>query len=155
VAGRAAAIRGNGRALGVIGQLSPAIADARGFPANEPIYVGELDVEGAAAAATDGELRAAPLPRFPSIVRDISILVDESLPAAAVRGTIRSEAPDTLVSIAEFDRYQGKGVPAGRISLSLRLTFRAVDRTLTDEEAQAGTERIVEALRAAHGAERR
>jgi phenylalanyl-tRNA synthetase beta chain len=88
-------------------------------------------------------------------VRDISILVDEALPAAAVRGTIRSEAPDTLASIAEFDRYQGKGVPEGRISLSLRLTFRAPDRTLTDEEAQAATERIVEALRKAHGAERR
>ena len=77
------------------------------------------------------------------------------LPAAAVRGTIRSVAPDTLVSIAEFDRYQGKGVPEGRISLSMRLTFRASDRTLTDDEAQAATERIVEALRAAHDAERR
>ena len=53
------------------------------------------------------------LPRFPSIVRDLSVLVDEALPAAAVRGTIRSEAPATLVSIAEFDRYQGKGVPEG------------------------------------------
>ena len=101
------------------------------------------------------DVRAAALPRFPSIVRDISILVDEALPAAAVRGTIRSVAPDTLVSIVEFDRYQGKGVPEGRISLSVRLTFRASDRTLTDDEAQAATERIVEALRAAHNAERR
>ena len=46
-------------------------------------------------------------------------------------------------------------MPEGRISLSLRLTFRAPDRTLTDDEAQAATERIVEALRTAHGAERR
>ena len=52
--------------------------------------------------------RAESLPRFPSIVRDISILVDEALPAAAVRGTIRSAAPATLVSIVEFDRYQGR-----------------------------------------------
>ena len=88
-------------------------------------------------------------------MRDISLLVDEALPAAAVRGTIRSVAPDTLVSIVEFDRYQGKGVPEGRISLSVRLTFRASDRTLTDDEAQAATERIVETLRAAHNAERR
>ena len=61
----------------------------------------------------------------------------------------------TLVSIAEFDRYQGKGVPDGRVSLSLRLTFRAPDRTLTDDEVQAATNRIIEALRATHGAEQR
>ena len=97
----------------------------------------------------------ASLPRFPSIVRDISMLVDDTLPAATVRGTIRSSAPSTLVSIAEFDRYQGKGVPDGRVSLSLRLTFRAPDRTLTDDEVQAATNRIVEALRATHGAEQR
>jgi phenylalanyl-tRNA synthetase beta chain len=83
------------------------------------------------------------------------MLVDDSLPAASVRGTIRSAAPATLVSIAEFDRYQGKGVPDGRVSLSLRLTFRAADRTLTDDEAQAATDTIVEALRTTHGAERR
>jgi phenylalanyl-tRNA synthetase beta chain len=88
-------------------------------------------------------------------VRDISLLVDEALPAAAVRGTIRSGAPATLVSSAEFDRYQGKGVPDGKVSLSVRLTFRAADRTLTDEDAHAATEDIVAALKAAHGAERR
>jgi phenylalanyl-tRNA synthetase beta chain len=83
------------------------------------------------------------------------MLVDDTLPAAAVRGTIRSAAPPTLVSIVEFDRYQGKGVPEGRVSLSLRLTYRAADRTMTDDEAQEATERIVDALRAAHNAERR
>jgi phenylalanyl-tRNA synthetase beta chain len=95
------------------------------------------------------------LPRYPSIVRDISMLVDDTLPAAAVRGTIRSAAPSTLASIAEFDRYQGKGVPEGRVSLSLRLTFRAPDRTLTDDEADAATDTIVQALRSTHDAERR
>ena len=135
--------------------MQPAIAEARGFPAGEDVYIAELDVDALAATASDAELRAQSLPKFPAIVRDISILVDEALPADAVRGTIRSKAPETLASIVEFDRYQGKGVPEGRISLSLRLTFRAPDRTLTDDEAQAATERIVEALRSAHGAERR
>ena len=135
--------------------MLPAVAEARGFPAGEEIYVGEIDLALVSVDGAGDDVRAAALPRFPSIVRDISILVDEVLPAAAVRGTIRSVAPDTLVSIVEFDRYQGKGVPEGRISLSVRLTFRASDRTLTDDEAQAATERIVEALRAAHNAERR
>jgi phenylalanyl-tRNA synthetase beta chain len=159
VRGRAATIAvrvdGGTRPIGVIGQIVPAIADARDFPAAEEIFAGEIDLHALGSAARGDDLRAQPLPRFPSIVRDVSILVDEALPAAAVRGTIRSAAPDTLVGTVEFDRYKGKGVPEGRVSLSLRLTFRAPDRTLTDEEVQDATERIVEALRREHKAERR
>ena len=73
----------------------------------------------------------------------------------AVRGTIRSAAPSTLASIAEFDRYHGKGVPDGRVSLSLRLTFRAADRTLTDDEVQASDRRHRRRAAPAHDAERR
>ncbi|HET7220088.1 MAG TPA: phenylalanine--tRNA ligase subunit beta [Vicinamibacterales bacterium] len=141
--------------LGVVGQILPAIADARGIPAAESVYAAEIDLRSLAAAGRGDDLLVESLPRFPSIVRDISMLVDDTLPAAAVRGTIRSAAPSTLVSIAEFDRYQGKGVPEGRVSLSLRLTFRAADRTLTDDDAQDATDHIVDALRTAHGAERR
>jgi len=147
---------GEGRQwLGLIGQLAPAVAAARGFPESEEVYVAEIDLRALAAHASKDDMKAQPLPRYPSIVRDISILIDEALPAAAVRGTIRSSAPATLVSITEFDRYQGKGVPEGRISLSLRLTFRAADRTLTDQEAQDATMRILTALRTTHGAEQR
>ncbi|MDQ3349032.1 MAG: phenylalanine--tRNA ligase subunit beta [Acidobacteriota bacterium] len=155
VRGRAAEVRSGASLLGSLGQLAPAIGDARGFPAGEDIYVAELDLDALAAASRGDALRAESLPRFPSIVRDVSLLVDEALPAAAVRGTIRSSAPQTLVSVVEFDRYQGKGVPAGRVSLSLRLTFRDPERTLTDEDAQHATDRILETLRAQHGAEQR
>lgn len=155
VRGRTAEVRAGDTLLGVLGQLLPQIAEARGLTIGEDLYLAELDAAALAASGRGDDLRAQSLPRFPSIVRDVSILVDEALPAAAVRGTIRSAAPATLVSIAEFDRYQGKGVPEGRVSLSLRLSFRAPDRTLTDEDAQAATAIIVEALRAAHGAERR
>ena len=141
--------------LGTVGQLTPAVASARGFPESEEVYVAEIDVRVLAAHSAEGDVTAQPLPRYPSIVRDISILIDEALPAAAVRGTIRSSAPATLMSITEFDRYQGKGVPEGRVSLSLRLTFRAADRTLTDQEAQDATLRILDALRTTHGAEQR
>ena len=157
--GRAAEVtlrrNGSTQLLGVVGQVLPSVADARGFPSNEEIFAAELDLDLLPSTVSGDDLRAETLPRFPSIARDISILVDEALPAAAVRGTIRSAAPRTLVSIVEFDRYHGKGVPAGRISLSLRLTFRAPDRTLTDDEADRATTTIVDALRTAHGAERR
>ncbi len=155
VRGRAAEVRTGGRVLGVMGQLLPAVAEARGLTAGEDLYVAEVDTLALAACGRSDDLRAESLPRFPSIVRDLSILVDEVLPAATVRGTIRSAAPPTLVSIAEFDRYQGKGVPEGRVSLSLRLTFRAPERTLTDDDVQAATDAIVQALRDRHGAQRR
>jgi phenylalanyl-tRNA synthetase beta chain len=154
VPGRAADVGSGGARLGVVGQLAPRIAEARGLPPGEELFVAEIDTEALGRVTLD-DLRAEPLPRFPSIVRDVSILIDEALPAAAVRGTIHAAAPATLVSIVEFDRYHGKGVPEGRVSLSLRLTFRDPERTLTDDEAQEATEHIVDALRSAHGAEQR
>ena len=141
--------------LGVAGQLAARVAAARGFPPGEEVYGAELDASRLGILSAVDDLRAQPLPRHPSIVRDISILVDEALPAGTVRGTIRSAAPATLASISEFDRYQGKGVPDGRISLSLRLTFRAPDRTLTDQEVQDAMVRILSALRSHHNAEQR
>lgn len=155
VRGRAAAARSGDVALGVIGQLQPAIAEGRGLPAGEEIYVTEIDVDALSRCAPARELRAVSLPRYPSIVRDVSVLVDEALPAAAVRGTIRSAAPAFLHSIVEFDRYQGKGISEGRTSLSLRLTFRSPERTLTDDEVEAGMNTIVAALEREHGAQRR
>ena len=91
-------------------------------------------------------LRASPLPRYPWVVRDVSILVDDALSAGAVRGTIRSAAPSTLIEVREFDRYQGKGIPAGKVSLSFRLTFQSPERTLNDEEVQTGMQHIIDAL---------
>jgi phenylalanyl-tRNA synthetase beta chain len=141
--------------IGIVGQLQPALAEARGLPAAEELYATEIDIAALFSIATGDDLRAESLPRFPSIVRDVSILVADTLPASTVRGTIRSSAPPTLVSVVEFDRYTGKGVPAEQVSLSLRLTFRAPDRTLTDDEVQQAMAEIVAALRATHGAEQR
>ncbi len=141
--------------VGEVGQITASVLDARGLPANEPLFAFELDVDAIAALQPTDDLRAESLPRFPSVVRDLSILVDAVLPAASVRGTIRSAAPSTLAHIVEFDRYRGKGVPDDRVSLSLRLTFRSPERTLTDAEVDDAMERIVAALASAHNAVRR
>lgn len=153
------------RPLGVLGQIAPAITEARGLPRGDDVYGAELNLDElwyvaeSAREADDPTASAAdavrPLPRFPSIVRDLSIVVDDVLPAAAVRGTIGAAAPETLERIREFDRYTGAGVPDGRVSLSFRLTFRASDRTLTDAEVQRAMERILAALVEAHRAVQR
>jgi phenylalanyl-tRNA synthetase beta chain len=144
------------RPFAVLGQLTPALATSRDIPAQDEVYVAEIDLAAVADLLTLLEVpRSESLPRFPAIVRDLSILVADTLPAADVRGTIRSVAPPTLVRVGEFDRYEGKGIPEGRVSLSYRLTFQAPDRTLTDVEADAATNAIVAELARVHGAVRR
>jgi phenylalanyl-tRNA synthetase beta chain len=155
VEGRTAEVFTGSNKIGVLGPIAPAILDARGFPSAEELYAFELDIDALAELQSAGDLRAESLPRFPSVVRDLSVLVDSTLPAAAVRGTIRSAAPSLLAHAIEFDRYRGKGVPDGRVSLSLRLTFRSPERTLTDAEVDEAMTRIVDALASTHGAVRR
>ncbi len=155
VAGRAGAVMVGGTPVGYLGLLAPGIADTHDLPRDEEVYVAELDLDALQALAADRALRVEPLPRFPSIVRDVSILVGDTLPAETVRGTIRSAAPPVLVRVREFDRYQGKGIPEGKTSLSLRLTFQSPDRTLTDAEVQAAMETIVAALTREHDAVQR
>jgi len=137
--------------VGHVGELLPAIVAGRGLTQGT-VVAGELDHVAVESHAPGLAHAIQPLPRFPSIVRDLSIFVSDRLPAADVRGTIRSSAPRTLVSVREFDRYQGKGVPEGSTSLSLRLTFRDAERTLTDAEVQKAVDAIVGALAAGHGA---
>jgi len=139
--------------VGWVGQLAPALAERRGLPGADAVIVAEIDLDLAVPAYDpDHQAVMQPLPRHPSVVRDLSIVVAADLPAARVRGTIHAAAPSTLVAVREFDRYQGPSLPAGTVSLSLRLTFRAAERTLTDAEVQAATDAILAALAAAHGA---
>jgi phenylalanyl-tRNA synthetase beta chain len=118
----------------------------------DEVFVAEIDLDAAEAVAPKDEARIEPLPRFPSVTRDISVLVDDVLPAANLRATVEAAAPDTLVRVREFDRYQGKGVPEGKVSLSLRLTFRSSDKTLTDSEVQLAMDAVIAALKERHGA---
>jgi phenylalanyl-tRNA synthetase beta chain len=141
-----------GAHAGFIGRLRPEIVATRGLGQSEHVFGGELSLAAFRDAPLDAVARILPLPRYPSIVRDLSIVVDERLPAAAVRGTIRANAPATLVTLGEFDRYQGPNVPPGRVSLSMRLTFRDTDRTLTDADVNEAVDAVVGALAREHGA---
>jgi phenylalanyl-tRNA synthetase beta chain len=147
-----------GTAAGLVGALAPAIADARGLPRQDRIVVAELDLDRLWAARLAANEATLALPRYPFVVRDLSIVVPDTLPAAIIRGTIqaaaeRQKAP--LTAIGFFDRYQGKGVPDGSVSVSVRLTFQSPERTLTDAEVQQGFDHILAALVNEHGARQR
>ncbi len=152
VDGRAANIVVDGKVVGGLGQLEPQLADWHGVPDEDEVYVAEMNLDAIMGAAPAETLRAKALPKYPSVVRDISIVVDDALSAETVRGTIRSVAPNTLILVREFDRYQGQGVPDRKVSLSFRLTFQSPERTLTDEEVQAGMQKILDALTRDRGA---
>ena len=154
-AGQAAAVVAGGVRVGVVGRLTPAIADERGAPRHDDVFVAELDLDALWPLQRTGIASARPLPRHPFVVRDLSVVVADTLPAEIIRGTIQSaggRAAAPLSAIGIFDRYQGKGVPDGKVSLSVRLTFQAADRTLTDADVQQSVDLILAALVGEHGA---
>jgi phenylalanyl-tRNA synthetase beta chain len=163
VAGQTAAIRvadgpERGAVVGVSGQLAPAVADARGLPRQDSVFVAELNLDLLQRARVIASDAAAPLPRHPFVVRDLSIVVSNALPAEIIRGTILAAGgnlPAPLAAASFFDRYQGKGVPEGTVSLSIRLTFQAADRTLTDAEVNQSVDAILAALVRDHRAVQR
>jgi phenylalanyl-tRNA synthetase beta chain len=144
--------------VGLVGQVAPAVADARGLPRQDRVLVAELNLDLLERARMTSSDATRPLPRYPFVVRDVSIVVPDVLPAEIIRGTIQTageHGPAPLVSIGFFDRYQGKGIPEGSVSLSVRLTFQSAERTLTDVEVQTSFDAILAALVNKHHATQR
>jgi phenylalanyl-tRNA synthetase beta chain len=144
--------------VGFAGRLAPSVAESRGLPVQDAVFVAELDLDALARARVTVSDATRPLPRYPSVVRDLSIVVPDILPAEIIRGTIQTAGrgtPAPLVAVSFFDRYLGAGIAAGRVSVSVRLTFQAPDRTLTDAEVQRSVDAILSALVNEHGAVQR
>lgn len=93
-----------------------------------------------------------PLPRFPSVERDIAVVCDEALTVAEVEACIESAGGKLLKAVSLFDVYRGKGIPEGKKSLAFSLTLRADDRTLTDGDSEAVMNKILEQLESTLGA---
>ena len=161
VDGQSAVVMAGDRRIGIVGQVTPDVVEQRGAPRTDDVYVAELDLDAVAAVAQPHVVLVRPLPRYPAVVRDLSVVVAATLPAEIIRGTIHATADAAgadaapLMSVAFFDRYQGKGVAEGSVSLSVRLTFQALDRTLTDAEVQRAFDTILAALVREHAAVQR
>ena len=158
VPGQAAQVIADGTVVGALGLVAPAIVESRGAPRQDRIFTAEIDLDSLSSVAGASDERVRPLPRHPAVVRDLSIVVSDTLPAEIIRGTIHAAARSgvaTLRNLSFFDRYRGKGVPEGAVSLSLHLTFQEPERTLTDVDVQESMDRIVAALIREHGAVQR
>ena len=130
----------NGDGIGYAGELHPAVCAAFGLPARTAAAEIDLDALIAAAPATgDVPLISA----FPVAKEDVALIVDESVPAAAVERALRAGAGPLLESVWLFDVYTGPQIGKGKKSLAYALRFRAPDRTLTDAEAAAARDGAV------------
>ncbi|HEY8156860.1 MAG TPA: phenylalanine--tRNA ligase subunit beta [Myxococcota bacterium] len=141
--GAAAAILADEQVIGSIGELHPDVA-AR-FEIDVPCALLELDLERALRAPRRA-VRFREVSRFPQVRRDIAVYVAREQRAEELLAAIAKTAGPDLHSVELFDRYEGAGVPEGRLSLAFRLVFQRLDRTLTDAEVASAVERVVRML---------
>ncbi|MGI9273155.1 MAG: phenylalanine--tRNA ligase subunit beta [Woeseiaceae bacterium] len=148
--GQSANIIRDGKVIGVIGKLHP--RHEKMFDLKRSVYVFELNTE-LAFASTPPEATA--ISKFPSIRRDIAVIVDDKISADELRETVASSAPDLISSVRIFDIYTGPGIEAGLKSVALGLILQETSRTLTDDDADSAMAAAVRKLQEKYGAELR
>ena len=147
--GRCAAVYAGERYLGVFGQVHPLVA--KNYGVGEAMYAAELDFP-AMFELRGREVYYRPLPRFPAVMRDISVVCDESLTAGELEKCIRRAGGEYLDSVEVFDVYKGPNIPQGKKSVSFSLALRAEDQTLTDDHAEEAVSAVLDALQREYGA---
>lgn len=143
--GKAAELRVRGQAVGAFGVLHPKVAEAYEL-GNRPVLAGEFDLEVILAAVPAG-YSYTPVPRFPAALRDIAVIVDESVTAERVLAEIRAAGGTLLRDVRLFDLYRGESIPTGTKSLAYALHYQAEDRTLTDKEVDKAHKKIEDRLK--------
>ncbi|MDQ7848697.1 MAG: phenylalanine--tRNA ligase subunit beta [Armatimonadota bacterium] len=147
--GRGARLLADGAEAGLFGELHPEVAERFGLSGR--VYAAEVDLEELLRRAAPRP-RFDPLPRHPSVDRDLAIFVPADVPQAEVLRVIHASGGPLLESAELFDVYTGPQAPPGQRSLAYSLRFRAADRTLTAAEADGALGRIQAALREKLGA---
>ena len=142
----------DGKALGTIGRLDEQVASLYKF--RQPVYVAEVDLS-ALLEMEERTILYTPLSRYPSVIRDISLLVSRRVTLAEMLDAIRDEHLDYVRDARLVDVYEGANLPEGKRSVTLRVEYRADDRTLRDEEVDEMHARVVQTLEEKFGAQLR
>ena len=138
-----ASIEVKGEPVGIIGQVSPDVL--KNFDIKDKVYILEIDCEKILNLATLEKHFKEPI-RYPSVLRDISIIVDNSISNNSIISSVKQSAGPLLKNVQLIDRYHGGQIPDGKISLTYRLEYQDVSRTLEDREVQEAHSRVVRAL---------
>ena len=141
--GRCAAVSVDCVHVGYIGQVHPLVAQNYGIDCE--VYCVEIDFSKLFQLRLP-DPTYTPLPKYPSVTRDLSLICDEAIIVAEVENVIAASAGKLLRSIRLFDIYRGVGIPEGKKSLAFSLELRADDRTLTDADSESVVTKVLAAL---------
>ncbi len=130
----------NGKRIGVIGEIKRDVL--KHFDIKVPVYAMELELD----TLPMPERRYAPIPKFPPVKRDISILVDSGVPYIEIERAIEELKPQYLASYRVVDVYEGKPLPAGKKSVTISLSFQHPEKTLRDSEVDAMFDQLIGGL---------
>ncbi|MBA3825980.1 MAG: phenylalanine--tRNA ligase subunit beta [Ktedonobacterales bacterium] len=135
--------------VGILGELHPDVA--KRYELARRGYALELDLERLFAAAPD-EWHVMPISRFPTLTRDIAVVVRREIPSAEVAAAIRAAGAELVQSVTLFDVYEGTSIPADQRSLAFTIVYQATDRTLSDADGDAERAKVVAKLAEQFGA---
>jgi phenylalanyl-tRNA synthetase beta chain len=133
--------------VGILGEVHPRVAQA--FELSDAVFLIEFDVEKLLATIT-GIKEYQPIPRFPSVTRDIALVIDEQMSYRTVENIIQSFP--LVEQITLFDLYRGKQIPGGKKSFAIRIVCQSPKHTLTDEEVDQTQEQMLARLHQELGA---
>ena len=142
--GRCAKVTVNGTDVGFLGQVHPLVAKNYGIEAE--VYCAEINFSALSEMVLP-EPTYTPLPKYPTVSRDLSVLCDEAQTVAEVANVMTAAGGKLLRNVKFFDIYRGTGVPEGKKSVSFALELRADDRTLTDTDSEGVVNKILAALK--------
>lgn len=142
--GRQAKVIYNGREVAWLGEVHPEVSD--NFSIGQRAYIAVVDMQTLSELA-DFDIKYAGVPKYPAIVRDISLSMRKEILAGEVEEIILGKGGKLVESCELFDVYEGSQITQGYKSLAYKIVLRAKDRTLTDDEAGAAMDKIVEALK--------
>ena len=142
----------DGKHLGTIGRLAENVAASYKF--RQPVYVMELDLT-ALLSGPGKVIQYSPLPKYPSVMRDISLLVDRTVSLADIFAVVNKQHVADCRSVKLVGTFEGGNIQASKRSVTLRLEYRSDERTLRDEEVEESHSRLTSALLEAFAAEQR
>ena len=150
--GRNAEVLLGDQRIGILGEAHPKVLDNYELPYKA--YLFELDLEKLADAA-DFSKRFEPIPIYPSVLRDLAIVVEQDMPSDKPINIIYATGGTLVESVRLFDVYVGDQVPEGKKSLAYTITYHSATETLTDKEVNTLHDKVVERLNQELGAELR
>ena len=141
--GLSTTINVNGSSCGIFGKVKEEVA--RRFDIKKNIYAAEISLDNLLAGA-DLKKKFSALPKYPSVKRDIAILLDDTISASSIYDVIKEEARGIVKSVNVFDLYKGQQIQEGKKSLAYTIEYRSDEKTLNDKEVNDIHKKVQDAL---------